>query len=218
MKSKTTVSKYVLYLLTVFCLCLLIFLKNTNSALYGIAFLAGLVVSIFLHELGHVLASKAVKVKVEGVKISLYGAVTHLHKNNLTPWKLIIIAMGGPLINLLIGLIVIWILSGNFSSNFQEVSRFNPFHIKTAGSLFFHIGLINIGLGLANLLPIPPFDGWLILKNLIRNVTNIRKYISMVVKVFCLMICVLALYQMHIIGFISGALLFLSSILVERYT
>ncbi|MEO4052126.1 site-2 protease family protein [Solibacillus sp. CAU 1738] len=103
-----------------------------NIALYSI-----ILFSLLLHELGHLLAARIVRVKVKSCVIMPYGGEIELGKQEVTHLQLLIIALGGPLATM-IGMASCMLL---------------PPLIAT---LFFQV---QIYLLCVNLLPLLPLDG-----------------------------------------------------------
>jgi membrane-associated protease RseP (regulator of RpoE activity) len=101
-------------------------------------FVAALVLCVAIHEAGHVLAARALNLRLGGLhfrRMSPYVLI-----ENGGPMENIAVALAGPLANLLIGSLIGW-------------------HIVD--------GRINIVVGLANLIPlVTGSDGWLVMKNL----------------------------------------------------
>jgi len=95
-----------------------------NALLLGLA-------AMFLHEVGHVAAALALKVKVHQVGINRKGA--YLRREAGTARQNLAITLSGPGINLALAFL------------FHDI---NP-----------HFALCNLVIGITNLLPIPASDG-----------------------------------------------------------
>lgn len=124
------------------------------------AFLAVLAASLFLnfyreylimwfvmlaHEAGHLLAAKAMRLKVRVFKIMPFGAEIRFYNHyRLKEKKEIIVAASGPFVNLLLALFAV------------------VFGIKTEATLFFAVS--NASVLVLNLLPVLPLDGGRIMK------------------------------------------------------
>lgn len=116
-----------------FLLLLLTIVLYGNIALYS-----AILISLFVHELGHFLAAKFVGVKVETCRILPYGGeMTLRHEMQLSYPKLIIIALGGPVATF-IGILFSFLLPTLVRELFIEVQVF---------------------ILLMNLVPIWPLDG-----------------------------------------------------------
>ena len=114
---------------------------------------AVLMILAFLHECGHLLAGILLKLKPKRLEVNPFGLAIIFEefgcKNNRFEWKKIIIAMAGPLTNLIIMLVVLF-ANLNIDILTKEI-----------------IVYANILIILFNLLPIYPLDGGRIIKGLL---------------------------------------------------
>ncbi|WP_341320882.1 M50 family metallopeptidase [Solibacillus sp. FSL H8-0523] len=116
-----------------FLLLLLTIVLYGNIALYS-----AILISLFVHELGHFVAAKLVGVKVETCRILPYGGeMTLRNEMQLSYQKLILVALGGPVATFL-GILFSFFLPTLLQELFIEVQLF---------------------ILLMNLLPIWPLDG-----------------------------------------------------------
>lgn len=130
---------------------LLIFLKTGGTMLlsigvysifYGWKFAAGLVLLIFVHEMGHVISAKYYRISVTAPTfIPLVGAYVLLKNRPMNPWTNAIISYAGPLAGGLGG----WACYGLACFYDQE--------------WLMAVALYTFILNLFNLAPIPPLDG-----------------------------------------------------------
>ncbi len=102
-------------------------------------------------------------VKVYGITIFSLGGVKRVDKQSSTPIATFKIAIAGPLINFLLGILCI-----SLTHFFQELS---PVLIN----LLRQVSSINLLLAIVNLLPGLPFDGGVILKSLVWYVTGSQR-------------------------------------------
>jgi tetratricopeptide (TPR) repeat protein/Zn-dependent protease len=122
--------------------------------------LVGLILSVFLHEVGHALAAQLVGVEVKSIVIWLLGGFTNLSHPARKPAQNLAIFSAGPLVNMLLGFffVVAYILL---------LFGFLPFELnpetymwgQTLANLCFSLALANMILVIFNLLPIYPLDG-----------------------------------------------------------
>ncbi len=110
-----------------------------GMVLYGdVAYYAMILTSLVVHELGHLMAAKLVKVKVERCVIMPYGGEIELAGGaSISPKKQLIIALGGPIATLCCIMVT-------------------PFLDQLFSEPFLKIQLILL---LINLVPIWPLDG-----------------------------------------------------------
>ena len=104
----------------------------------------------FIHELGHLVSGIILKLKPKALSIMPFGISitfeTYGYKK-MIEIKKIIIAMGGPITNILIGIISIFL---NINTNLKEIIIYT-----------------NIIIAFFNLIPLYPLDGGRILKGIV---------------------------------------------------
>ena len=122
---------------------------------------AMLMIFALLHECGHLIAGLIMGFKPEKINVMPIGLAISfkipienynkkIEKSNILSIKKIIIALAGPIINILIALVVIFMSFG-----FNDVQRLNIIYANVIICIF-------------NLLPIYPLDGGRILKQFIK--------------------------------------------------
>jgi Zn-dependent protease len=109
---------------------------------FGWAFAAGFIVLLFIHEMGHLLAAKAVGLKVSlPLFIPFLGAMIAMREAPRNAWIEAIIGIGGPLLGSLGALCVA------------------SCYFFTGNQLFLVLGYVGCFLNLFNLIPVVPLDG-----------------------------------------------------------
>ena len=118
--------------------------------------------SIILHELAHSVVAKAYKIPVRSITLFVFGGVAQITREAAKPLNELLMAIAGPLTSLALGgvLLALWFVLGADDS-------------RPVDSVLMWLALMNIVLGLFNLLPAFPMDGgrvfrsllWLITKN-----------------------------------------------------
>ena len=111
--------------------------------------------SVMLHELMHSIFAKASGIPVDSITLFIFGGVSRITKEPLTPKMEFKIAIAGPLTSLLLGGLcwLIWYIV--------------PLSWEYVIAVSFWLGLINIMLGTFNMLPGFPLDGGRVLRALI---------------------------------------------------
>jgi Zn-dependent protease len=107
--------------------------------------------TLFLHELGHVWVASRYQLSTSAIIFHALGLAAVIdglagERDKLTPWNHFLIAMGGPLVNVLIAIALI------------------P-AVPLAPSMVIFIIVANIILAVFNLLPIFPLDGGRVLQS-----------------------------------------------------
>jgi Zn-dependent protease/predicted transcriptional regulator len=115
--------------------------------------------SVLVHEMSHSLVAKSKGTPVERITLFLFGGMAQIEKEPENPMNEFIMAIAGPIASFVLAIIfgLIWFASGQFSF-IQEPARY--------------LTLINIILGVFNLLPGFPLDGGRILRSIIWKATG----------------------------------------------
>ena len=119
--------------------------------------------SVLLHELGHALMALREGVRVLSITLFHLGGIARIEKECSTAMGSLRIAAAGPLVSLLLALAML--LSAASISEDQAWLTL----------LLSQVGLLNLMLGLFNLLPGLPLDGGLILKALVWQFSGSQK-------------------------------------------
>jgi tetratricopeptide (TPR) repeat protein len=143
---------------------------NMREITAALLWLAGLILSIFLHEVGHALAAQLVGVEVRSIVIWILGGFTNFSHPSGKPRHNLAIFSAGPLVNMLLGflfvvayiLLLLW-----YPSLEHDVELFT--WGQTLANLSLSLALVNMILVVFNLLPIYPLDGG----NMMRSVMEI---------------------------------------------
>lgn len=99
----------------------------------GVAIFVGLFVSVLLHEIGHVLAARAMDGSGDEILIWPLGGLAYVNSNS-SPWAQFVTAIGGPFVNLLLcGLF----LPAVFASN-EPAKALNPLTLPISVNSFGH--------------------------------------------------------------------------------
>lgn len=114
----------------------------------------GLFVSVLLHELGHSLVAYRYKVPVHGITLFLFGGVARMGGEPPHPRAEFLIAIGGPLVSLALGLL------------FLYARPWTAFSEPLLG-LTTHLAYINLSLLVFNLIPGYPLDGGRVLRSVL---------------------------------------------------
>ena len=130
------------------------------AALPGVSMFLGVFVCVLLHEYGHAMAARRYGVVTRDITLLPMGGVARLDRIPEAPLQQLVIALAGPLVNVVIagGLGLGLHLSDEMPRSVGE--------LESAG-FFPRLLLINAGLVAFNLLPAFPMDGGRVLRALL---------------------------------------------------
>ncbi|MGK7923904.1 MAG: site-2 protease family protein [Spirulina sp.] len=134
-------------------------INGLMAAIFGLMTALLLFASVLAHELGHSLVAIARGIRVKSITLFIFGGLALLEKEAQTPWESFLVAIAGPLVSFL--------LFGIFS--LIQVSIPLPLPLL---ELCFMLALLNLVLGIFNLIPGLPLDGGNILKAAIWQITG----------------------------------------------
>lgn len=117
----------------------------------GIASLL-LFVSVLLHELGHSYVALRYQIPIKQITLFIFGGMAHMGKEPPSPRAEFLIAMAGPLVSVLLG-------AGCLGGVMALDSLFAGSGLQGLVVLGGLLGMVNMQLGLFNLIPGFPLDG-----------------------------------------------------------
>jgi Zn-dependent protease len=135
--------------------------QSVGAALAGMSLILGVFVCVILHELGHALTARRFGVGTRSITLYPIGGLARLERIPSEPMKEFWIALGGPIVNLVIAAVLavaLFVLGGSFAPGVLE----SPGQ-HTLASLMW----INLVLAGFNLLPAFPMDGGRVLRSLL---------------------------------------------------
>ncbi len=142
---------------------------SLSQALSTLAFFATFFLCLVMHEYGHALTARRFGVGTRDITLLPIGGVARLEKMPEKPWQEFLVAIAGPMVNVVIAAIIIAVLSIMYP--FSEVAN-----ALTRGTLlsFDHFWLnmakLNILLVVFNMLPAFPMDGGRVVRSLMAMV------------------------------------------------
>lgn len=131
---------------------------GTGAAWEGVAFVALLFLCVLLHEFGHIFAARHYGVKTPEVTLWPFGGIARLERIPEKPSEELVVAIAGPLVNVVIAAVLLLFLGGNVGVEHIENIE-NP-QIGLAAKL----AAANIFLVVFNLIPAFPMDGGRVLR------------------------------------------------------
>ena len=125
-------------------------------AMGGIAALL-LFLSVLLHELGHSYVALRYQIPIKQITLFIFGGVAHMGKEPPSPRAEFLIAIAGPLVSLILG-------AGCLGGAIVVESFFARSGVQGLVVLGGLLGMVNVQLGLFNLIPGFPLDGGRVLR------------------------------------------------------
>jgi Zn-dependent protease/predicted transcriptional regulator len=136
-------------------------LADAIAALLGIATAVLFFLSVLLHELSHSLMARRLGMPVRGITLFIFGGVTETGGEAETAGDEFAVAVVGPLASL--------VLAAAFWSLVNLTGEVIPESVRYGLG---HLGWLNLGLGLFNLLPGFPLDGGRVLRSAVWRATG----------------------------------------------
>lgn len=193
---------------------------NQNGLSWNEMFTFGLLIAalftcVILHEFGHALAARRYGVSTKDITLSPIGGVARLSRLPEKPIQEFVVAIAGPLVNIVIGLgigIVFLICSIRFLPLFST----NPTQAFSNPANFFQwLFFLNIVLAIFNLLPAFPMDGGRMLRSLLSiklGRLKATRVASLIGRVIAILLLIVAVYNGDILfGFVSIFVFFMAA-------
>ena len=135
---------------------------SSTATYYLLGFIASILlfVSVLLHELAHSFVARSRGLQVKSIVLFIFGGVSNIEQEPQTPGIEFSMAFVGPLVSLLIGVVCygLWFLVRGTHSLIVPILSY--------------LALMNIILGIFNLIPGFPLDGGRVLRSIIWKATG----------------------------------------------
>jgi Zn-dependent protease/predicted transcriptional regulator len=183
----------------------------SEGARFAAAFVASLLffVSVLLHELGHAFQARRERIEIEGISLWLFGGVATLRGGFRTAGAELRIAVAGPLVSLVLGILFVALALAGLP--------------EAADAVVAWLGYVNLSLLVFNLVPAVPLDGGRILHAAIwhfrGNFASATRIGAMLGRGFGYLLIALGIAMFVFAGDFSGAwLVFLGWFLLAAAT
>jgi Zn-dependent protease len=136
-------------------------IAGVDGATQGVLFILALFACVLLHEFGHAFAARAFGIQTPDITLLPIGGVARLSRIPDEPWQELLVAVAGPLVNVVIAAALIFVVHEAAPLD-QLESIENP-----RVELLAKLASVNIVLVLFNLIPAFPMDGGRVLRALL---------------------------------------------------
>lgn len=170
-----------------------LFYGGSAGPLYGVVVTLALFSLVLLHELGHSLAAMAYGIPVKDIILLPIGGVARLERMPEKPLQELVVAIAGPLVNVILVAILLPVVIGLGLWNGTLLAFNQP---GLSGLLSFLL-LANISLAVFNMIPAFPLDGGRVLRAFLGFFTDYQQATKIAVRVGRLMAFGLALFAIY---------------------
>jgi stage IV sporulation protein FB len=134
---------------------------NVNDAVNSVVFLVLLFACVLAHEFGHILTARAFGVETPDVTLLPIGGVARLARIPEQPGQEFLIAIAGPMVNVVIAAVLMAVMSPHLSAaHFAAMESPNV-------SMVDRLAEVNLFLAIFNMIPAFPMDGGRVLRALL---------------------------------------------------
>ncbi len=131
------------------------------GAVQGVLFILSLFACVLLHEFGHAFAARGFGIGTPDITLLPIGGVARLSRIPEKPWQELVVAIAGPLVNVVIAAALIFVIHG--SAPLEQLEYLESPRIELLAKL----ASVNVMLVLFNLIPAFPMDGGRVLRALL---------------------------------------------------
>jgi Zn-dependent protease len=140
-------------------------IAGVSGATQGVLFILALFACVLLHEFGHAFAARAFGIQTPDITLLPIGGVARLNRIPDEPWQELVVAVAGPLVNVVIAAVLIFVLIFvvHQAAPLDQLESIENPRIELLAKL----ASVNIMLVLFNLIPAFPMDGGRVLRALL---------------------------------------------------
>lgn len=172
-----------------------------DGALFGVTLMLLLFTCVTLHELGHSLAAQYFGIPVREIVLTPLGGIAMITKNPDKPLHELIIAVAGPVVNVLIAIVLFLVTGANMHATILDArgSIGELFSRPSFDVMMLWLFAANISLAVFNMIPAFPLDGGRVLRALLAMFMNFSTATTIAAT-----IGQIAAIGLGLLGFING--------------
>ncbi len=136
--------------------------SGAATAWNTLLFIVLLFLCVLLHEFGHIFTARYFGVSTPYVTLLPIGGVAQLERIPEKPWEEFLVAIAGPLVNVAITLLLVYIAGANLQPDAAALANMKV-------SMIDRLAIVNLFLALFNLIPAFPMDGGRVLRALLAS-------------------------------------------------
>ncbi len=205
----TVIRIHVTFLLLLAGIGVMFFVNGGAAVAIGaLLFTGALFGCVLLHEFGHVFAARAFQIRTPDITLLPIGGVARLEKLPERPWQELIVAIAGPMVNVLIAGVLLFFVGLPNPVDPQLLDFTSPI-----GQLQ-RLMLLNVWLVIFNMIPAFPMDGGRVLRALLAMMMPYARATSIaavVGQVLAGLAAVVALAWLHPLLFLVAVFIFLAA-------
>jgi Zn-dependent protease len=145
---------------------------SLSSILFNAAFIVVLFACVVLHEFGHALMARRFGVTTRKITLLPIGGVASLEKIPEEPYQEFLVAIAGPLVNMVIAMLLFFVVPVQNMLELQLEEMLEELNRLSMGNFLFYLFLANAALVVFNLIPAFPMDGGRVLRALLAMYTD----------------------------------------------
>ena len=149
------------------------YVLDLNQLQYWIMGITGSIVlflSVLIHELSHSLVARSYGIRVKQIMLFIFGGVSDIEEEPKDFKKEFKMAIAGPLISLALSAFFAlfwWITNVIITQSSSPADDFSTTVLSMVNAILYYSSILNLVLGIFNLIPAFPMDGGRILRSLL---------------------------------------------------
>lgn len=179
-----------------------------------LCFVLTMFLCVVLHEFGHALTAKRYGIQTEDIILLPIGGVARLRNMPEKPSQELIIAVMGPMVNVLIASLVFAFLIGYFGDSILSLDNLQQLNFTSWNGFLPLLMISNIMLVVFNMIPAFPMDGGRVLRALLSmgfGRLKATRIASIVGQIICVILIIAGIYFEAYTLAIIGVFIFLNA-------